>query len=84
MLLDLAGRVGLDVDAAREVLLDGSYADEVRAAERFWQQAGITGVPAVIVDERHLISGGQPPEVYARVLRDIAAQSAGSADTAAG
>jgi len=77
VLLELAGAVGLDVDAARAVLADGSYADEVRAAERHWQQAGIDAVPSVIVDDRHLIQGGQPPEVFERALREIAAGSTG-------
>jgi predicted DsbA family dithiol-disulfide isomerase len=31
-------------------------------------------VPAVIVNERHLISGGQPPEVFEQALRQIARQ----------
>jgi predicted DsbA family dithiol-disulfide isomerase len=30
-------------------------------------------VPAVIVNERHLIQGGQPVEVFERALREIAA-----------
>ncbi len=74
VLLDLAGQVGLDVETARDVLLHDTYADEVRAAEQFWQDAGISGVPAIIINERHLISGGQPPEVFERALREIAAQ----------
>jgi predicted DsbA family dithiol-disulfide isomerase len=73
VLLALAGEVGLDVEAAREVLAGDAYADEVRERERFWQQAGISGVPAVIVNQRHLIQGGQPPEVFEQALRQIAA-----------
>jgi predicted DsbA family dithiol-disulfide isomerase len=73
VLLELAGEVGLDVEAAREVLAGDAYADEVRERERFWQQAGISGVPAVIVNQRHLIQGGQPPEVFEKALRQIAA-----------
>ena len=42
-------------------------------AERFWQQAGIQSVPAVVINDRHLISGGQPPEVFEQALRQIAA-----------
>ena len=75
VLLELAAEVGLDVEAAREVLASGSYADEVREAEQFWQQAGIHSVPAIIINEKHLISGGQPPEVFERALREIAAQA---------
>ena len=76
VLLDLAGAVGLDVGAARGVLASGRYADEVRAAERFWQQAGIHSVPAVVIDDKHLISGGQPAEVFEQALRKIAAATA--------
>jgi len=38
---------------------------------------GIQGVPAVIVDQKHLISGGQPVEVFERALRQIAAGKTG-------
>ena len=76
VLLELAGKIGLDVAAAREVLESGRYADAVRAAERQWQQAGIHSVPAVVIDDRHLISGGQPPEVFEEALRRIAMESA--------
>jgi predicted DsbA family dithiol-disulfide isomerase len=73
VLLELAAGVGLDVVRARAILAGGEYTDEVRQAERFWQQAGIHSVPAVVIDDRHLISGGQPPEVFERALRQIAA-----------
>jgi len=75
VLLDLVAEVGADVETAREILAGDAYADEVRDRERFWQQAGISAVPSVIVDQRHLIQGGQPPEVYERALRQIAAEA---------
>jgi len=74
VLLDLAGRVGLSVDRAREVLERGEFAEAVRQAERFWQQLGIRSVPAVIIDRKHLISGGQPSQVFEQALRQIAAE----------
>ena len=74
VLLELAGAVGLDVERARVVLAGKEFNDEVRAAERFWQEAGIDGVPAVVINRRHLIQGGQPPEVFAQALRKIAAE----------
>ena len=73
VLLRLAGEVGLDVDRARTILDSDEYASEVRERERFWQERGIHSVPAVVIDGRHLISGGQPPEVFERALREIAA-----------
>jgi predicted DsbA family dithiol-disulfide isomerase len=75
VLLRVAGEVGLDTDVAAQILETDEYADEVREAEQFFQRAGIHSVPAIIINQRHLISGGQPPEVFERALREIAAQS---------
>jgi predicted DsbA family dithiol-disulfide isomerase len=74
VLLRLAGEVGLDQAAAREVLESTLYADEVRQLEYYWQRAGIRSVPAIVINQRHLISGGQPPEVFEQALRQIAQQ----------
>ena len=74
VLLRLAGEVGLDVERARAILGSDEFSADVRAAERLWQQRGISSVPAVVIDERHLVSGGQPPEVFEEALRRIAAE----------
>jgi predicted DsbA family dithiol-disulfide isomerase len=79
VLLDCAGQAGLDAAAAAEVLDSGRFAEEVRQAEAFWQQAGIRSVPSIVVDRRHLIQGGQPPEVFVQALRRIAAEGEGAA-----
>jgi predicted DsbA family dithiol-disulfide isomerase len=76
VLLDLVTQVGLDAQDASAVLADGRYADEVRAAEQEWQQAGINSVPAIVINQRHLISGGQPPDVFEQALRQIAKEAA--------
>ena len=76
VLVRVAGEVGLDQDAARQVLASTAYAEEVRQAEYYWQRAGIRSVPAIVINERHLISGGQPPEVFEQALRKIAREEA--------
>jgi predicted DsbA family dithiol-disulfide isomerase len=76
VLLALATEAGLDAAPAKQVLESGAYSDEVRAAERQWQQAGIQSVPSIVIDGRHLIQGGQPPEVFEQALRQIAAGQA--------
>lgn len=75
VLLELAKEVGLDVDTARSILESDTYSKEVRKAEQFWIGNGINSVPAVIIDNTHLISGGQPPEVFEQALRQIAAEA---------
>ena len=71
-LLDIALTVGLPVERAREILASDEFSTEVRAdEERYWRN-GISAVPAVIINRRHLISGGQPVEVFEHALRQIA------------
>ena len=73
VLVQRAGAAGLDMDQARAVLASGQFADEVREREQFYLDQGVHSVPAVIINDRHLISGGQPVEVFERALRQIAA-----------
>ena len=72
-LAEIAASAGLPGEGAREVLESGAWADEVRIGERFFQSHGIRSVPAVILERKHLVSGGQPPEVFEQALRQVAA-----------
>jgi len=72
VLARVAGSVGLDETEARAVLADGRYAEEVRGDEQFFLRAGIHSVPAIVINRQHLISGGQPPEVFEQALRQLA------------
>ncbi|KAF3996396.1 DsbA family oxidoreductase [Glaciimonas immobilis] len=73
VLIALAESVGLDSNKAREILSSDTFAKEVRAQERRYLDSGIHSVPAVIINDRFLIQGGQPTEEFERVLREIAA-----------
>jgi predicted DsbA family dithiol-disulfide isomerase len=73
VLVQATAKAGLDVVRAREILAGDEFAAEVREREQFYQGHGIHAVPAVIVNDRHLIQGGQPPEVFEQALRQIAA-----------
>ena len=74
VLLRVAAEVGLDTLVAAEILASKMYAEAVREGEQFFQSRGITSVPAIIINERHLISGGQSPEVFEQALRQIITQ----------
>lgn len=75
VLVELAARAGLDADRAREVLESGRYEKEVREREDFYRRLGIQAVPSVIVNDRYLIQGGQPVDVFEQSLRQIAAET---------
>ena len=72
VLADIAAEVGLDRDEALAVLEEQRFAKEVRAEERHWQQQGIQSVPAMIFNERHLVSGAQGVENYVNILEQLA------------
>ncbi len=72
VLVRLAGEVGLDTQRASGILATDEFASDVRKQEEFYLQQGIHSVPAVVINDRHLISGGQPPEVFEQALRQLA------------
>jgi len=72
VLVNLAEEAGLDARRARQILGTATYADEVRALQRFYAGQGITAVPSVIFNDRHLIQGGQSAETFERALRQLA------------
>ena len=76
VLAQAAADAGLDAARARAILESDEYAEEVRFREGYYTEHGIHAVPSVIVNDRHLIQGGQPPEVFEQALRQIAAGAA--------
>ena len=69
VLLQKATNVGLDPARAAAILESDAFAADVRQAESFYTSHGIHYVPAIILNDRQLISGGQPPEVFEQALR---------------
>lgn len=74
VLIDVAARVGLDAQQAREILASDRYVADVRQREQLFGQLGIRAVPSVIVNDKYLIQGGQPVAVFEQALRKIAAE----------
>ena len=72
VLLDIAQSVGLDRAAAEAALANEEIAHKTRAEERAAWDLNITGVPAMVVENKFMIPGAQPPEAYADALRRVA------------
>ena len=72
ILARVAGEAGLDPVRAGEILASDEYADAVRQQERYYAGQGITAVPSVIFNDRHLVQGGQPVELFEQALRQLA------------
>ena len=76
VLQKVAVAVGFAAVEVAEILASDRYAAAVREREHKFTQAGIQSVPAVIINDQYLISGGQPAEVFEDALRKIAAGAA--------
>lgn len=75
VLADVASGIGLDRDEAAAVLADQRYASTVRELEQFWVQQGIRGVPAMVFNRKHLVTGAQGVENYTSVLRQLSGET---------
>ncbi|WP_439135347.1 DsbA family oxidoreductase [Pseudomaricurvus sp.] len=74
VLVRCAESVGLDPTQAREVLDSEQYANAVRDDEATYQQAGVTAVPAFIINQKYLISGAQETDTLVQAFQDIGAE----------
>ena len=74
VLVDVATTVGLDANAAREVLESATHATATRARQQFWTERGISGVPAVVFDGKYLLTGAQGAQTYAQMLEKVKAE----------
>jgi len=75
VLLECVKSVGLDSEAASTVLESGQFTTAVREDEATYQKAGVSSVPAFIINNKYLISGAQEPEVLVKAFQDISAEA---------
>ena len=75
VLLQIVGALGLDAARAQALLQADEYVSEVQQRLAYWRDLGINSVPAVVINQRHLIAGGQPVEVFEQALRQFAMQT---------
>lgn len=71
VLVAIAQQVGFDGEEARKVLEEQRYAADIRNKQQQWQESGIRSVPAIILDQKYLLSGAQPPESYVKALTEL-------------
>jgi len=71
VLAEEGAAVGLDETEIVDVLRDGRYLDRIEAQTRAALDVGAGGVPAWVIDQRLLIPGAQPHDVFERVLERL-------------
>lgn len=82
VLIECAGRAGLDRTLARRFLVSDEGRQEVVASDVYARRLGINGVPCFIVNRKYAVSGAQPPSAFVEVFnlaeRDAATSAAQS------
>jgi len=74
VLVEAAASVGLDPVEARAVVESDRFAEHIRNLERQWWEAGVASVPTIIINDKYVISGGQPAALFEKALRRISAE----------
>ena len=83
-LADLAAEIGLDREEALEALRTDRHLADVRADQAQARAYGIQGVPFFVIDGQYGVSGAQPPEAFAGVLRELWAKRGENAEVVEG
>ena len=71
VLAEEGAAVGLDEAEIIEALRDERYLDRIEAETRAAFEVGVSGVPAWVIDQRLLVPGAQPHDVFERVLERL-------------
>ena len=71
VLLDVATGAGMDRSQVADRLDDPDLIAAIEAETREIVGAGVTGVPGWVVDDRFLVPGAQPHDVFERVLTEL-------------
>ncbi len=70
-LVDAAASVGLDRDLAAEMLVSGSWSEQIRADQASAHERGISGVPAFVIDDDWIIPGAQDTDRLVQLLQRV-------------
>ena len=76
VLIKAAVSVGLEQQEVENALADETLREKVKAEEEKYKSLGINSVPAFIVNDQYLISGGQPVESFVQALTEISEKDA--------
>ncbi|MFT6465169.1 DsbA family oxidoreductase [Halopseudomonas sp.] len=76
ILAGCAESIGLSAAEAMQILESDEFTQAVRDDEATYQQAGVSAVPAFIINQQYMIAGAQEPGTLVNALREIATSAA--------
>ena len=72
VLAELAADVGLDQDETRNYLESDAGTREVREEIAAAQRLGVSAVPTYVFEDKYIVEGAQPTELFVQALEQIA------------
>jgi predicted DsbA family dithiol-disulfide isomerase len=76
VLADIADGIEMDAAVVRRLLASDADRADVAGRDAHSRQMGVNSVPTFIVAGKHAVPGAQPPELWARVIRELRAGAA--------
>jgi predicted DsbA family dithiol-disulfide isomerase len=73
-LADIAGEAGLDRAAMARLLAGDADRDAILARDAHARARGVNAVPTFVIANQYVVSGAQPPEVWAQVMAELQAR----------
>jgi predicted DsbA family dithiol-disulfide isomerase len=70
-LADVAAEAGMDRAATLRLLLSDADAEDIAARDADARQKGVNAVPTFLIAQHYVVSGAQPPELWAKVITDL-------------
>ena len=71
VLADIASGAGMDRAVIERLLASDADLDQVRAREAHGRSRGVSAVPTYVIASQYVLSGAQPPELWARVIAEM-------------
>ncbi|MEZ7814109.1 MAG: DsbA family oxidoreductase [Paracoccaceae bacterium] len=79
VLADLAATIGMDSKLMLRLLKTEADLDVLAARDHDARQKGVSAVPTYLINKKHVLSGSQPPELWAQIIEEISANLASKA-----
>lgn len=75
VLIYIAKSVEMDADVVKRLLDSDEDLKLIQDRDKHSRKMGINSVPTFIIANQHAVPGAQPPELWAQVIADLAAQA---------
>ena len=74
VLADIASGAGMDRAVVGRLLASDADLDTITAREAHARSRGVSAVPTFLIANKYVVSGAQPPDLWARAIADMATQ----------